>query len=189
MPAIMRPFMRDAETERLRLRRWSRDDAAGLAEVNADPEVVSFLNDGVPLTVVETRLVSDRVLEHWETFHFGLWAVEEKRSGQLLGFAGVCHPLWFPEWESAVEVGWRLRRDAWGHGYATEAGRAALDAGLEERGLKEIVAFVHPDNNRSAAVARRLGMSVEQRVRHPVRPHDLDVYVIRRREVADASHP
>jgi RimJ/RimL family protein N-acetyltransferase len=76
-------------------------------------------------------------------------------------------------------VGWRLRRDAWGHGYATEGARAALRAGFEEFGLEEVTAFIHPDNHRSSAVADRLGMMYETRVPHPDRPHDVDVYVAR----------
>ena len=69
--------MQDAETERLWLRRWRREHAAGLAEVNGNAEVMEYLNGGVPLTRVESGLVSDRVLDHWKTYRFGLWAVEE----------------------------------------------------------------------------------------------------------------
>ncbi len=171
--------MPDAETERLWLRRWTRDHAAGLAQVNADAEVMEFLNEGTPLTRIQSGLVSDRVLQHWNAYRFGLWAVVEKDGGRMVGFAGVCHPLWFPAWAHAVEVGWRLRRDAWDLGYAREAGREALRVGLE-RGMPEIVAFVHPHNHRSAAVAERIGMHRRGRVPHPERPHQLDVYAIRR---------
>ena len=167
----------DAATERLWLRRWGREHAAGLAVVNADAEVMRFLNGGTPLTRVESAFVSDRVAEHWKTYGFGLWALEEKDGGRMVGFAGLCHPLWFPAYARTVEVGWRLRRDVWGLGYATEAGREALRVGLEERGLAEILAFIHPENHRSASVAERLGMKLRDRVPHPDRPHDLNVYV------------
>jgi RimJ/RimL family protein N-acetyltransferase len=171
-------FMPDGDTQRLSLLRWRREYAAGLAEVNSSREVMQYLNGGTPLTRVESTMVSDRVLRHWVDYRFGLWAVIEKEGGQMLGFAGICHPLWFPEWAKGVEVGWRLRHDAWGRGYATEAGREALRAGFA-RGIEEIVAFVHPDNHRSAAVAARLGMEHADRVRHPDRPHDLDVFIAR----------
>ena len=75
-----------------------------------------------------------------------------------------------------VEVGWRLRRDAWGHGYATEAGRAGLAYGFGTLGLREIVSLIHPHNLRSAAVARRLGLELRERVPHPQHPHDVCVY-------------
>ena len=164
------------ETERLRRERWRRDHAPGLAAVNADAEVMQFINDGVPLTRVESGIGSDRVAEHWRTYGFGLWAVIEKSSERMIGFAGISHPLWLPGWERAVEVGWRLHRHAWGRGYATEAGRAGLDYGLERLALKEVIALIHPDNLRSAAVARRLGLELRERIPHPQRPHDLDVY-------------
>ena len=171
---------RDVETPRLHLRRWERRaHAAGLAEVNADAEVMQFVNDGVPLTRVESGIGSDRVAEHWRTYGFGLWAVIEKAGDRMTGFAGICHPLWLPGWERTVEVGWRLHRDVWGRGYATEAGAAALRYGFDRLGLSEIVAFIHPDNRRSAAVARRLGLTHRERIPHPQRPHDLDVFAVR----------
>ena len=172
----------DAETERLRLVRWNRRaHAPGLAAVNGSAEVMQFINDGMPLTRVESGIGSDRVAEHWHTYGFGLWAVVEKATARMIGFAGICHPLWLPGWEHAVEVGWRLHRDAWGHGYATEAGRAALEYGFERLELAEIVAFIHPHNLRSAAVAHRLGMNHRERIPHPSRPHDLDVWTAARR--------
>ncbi len=169
--------MPDAETERLWLRRWTRGHAAGLAEVNADAEVMAFLNAGVPLSRDDSLRTAGSVLGHWEQWRFGLWAVVEKGGGRMVGFAGLCHPLWFPAWAGAVEVGWRLHRQAWGLGYATEAGREALRVGFQERGLERVVAFIHPDNHRSAAVAERLGMELTDRVAHPERPQDLNVHL------------
>ena len=104
------------ETERLRLEPWDRRaHAAGLAEVNGDAEVMQFINGGVGLTRVESQVQSDRIAEHWRTYGFGLWAVIEAAPERMVGFAGICHPGWLPGWERTVEVGWRLRRDAWGH--------------------------------------------------------------------------
>lgn len=166
------------ETERLRLERWRREHAPGLAAVNADAEVMAFINDGVPLTRVESGLGADRVAEHWHTYGFGLWAVVEKATDRMIGFAGVCHPLWLPSWERTVEVGWRLHRDTWGRGYATEAGRAGLQHAFGHLGIAEVVAFIHPDNHHSARVAERLAMEHRERIPHPVRPHELDVFAV-----------
>ena len=165
------------ETERLRLEPWDRrSHAAGLAEVNADGEVMRFINGGVPLTRVESQVQSDRIAEHWRAYGFGLWAVTETATGRMMGFAGVCHPGWLPGWERTVEVGWRLRRDAWGHGYATEAGRAGLAHGFGTLGLREIVSLIHPHNRRSLGVADRLGLQFAERIPHPQHPHDVLVY-------------
>ena len=168
------------ETERLRLVRWDRrEHASGLASVNADAEVMRFIGDAVPLTRVESRIMSDRIAEHWRTYGFGLWATIEKATGRMIGFAGVAHPLWLPRGEQVIEVGWRLHTDAWGHGYATEAGRAALRYGFERLDVAEIIALIHPDNHRSVAVARRLGLELRERIPHPQRAHDLTVHVAR----------
>jgi RimJ/RimL family protein N-acetyltransferase len=172
-------LMGDSSTERLVLERWAPEHAAGLAEVNARPEVMRFLNGGVPLRQAESDAVSERVADHWADYGFGLWAVIVRDTGRMAGFAGICHPLWLPAHAREVEVGWRLHPDVWGQGYATEAGREALRVGFRERGLRQIMALVHTNNRRSAAVATRLGMPWEQRLPHPHRPHDLDVFMAR----------
>lgn len=165
------------ETQRLRLERWDRrEHAPGLAAVNADPEVMRFITGGATMTRVESQVQSDRIAEHWRTYGFGLWAVIELASGGMIGFAGLSHPLWLPGWERTVEVGWRLARDTWGKGYATEAGRAGLHYGFERLQLGEIISLIHPGNERSLAVAGRLAMAARDRVPHPQRPHDLTVY-------------
>jgi RimJ/RimL family protein N-acetyltransferase len=172
----------DVATDRLELCRWSdADDAHGLAELNADVEVVRFVNEGVPFTRVESNLYSERIAAHWTDYGFGLWSARRRGgSGELLGYVGVCHPLWFPECAHWVEVGWRLRRDAWGRGYATEGGAAAIEAAFAAMPLERIVALIDPENSRSVAVAGRLGMQWDRRLRHPTRPIDVDVYAVGR---------
>jgi RimJ/RimL family protein N-acetyltransferase len=163
------------DTDRLRLERW--DHAAhgrAFAAMNAQPEVTEFLGDG-PMPREESDAASARIVAHWETYEFGLWAAVRKDSGAMIGFVGLCHPLWFPEMVERVEVGWRLSREAWGLGFATEGGRAALEAGFGTLELPEIIAFVRPENTRSLAVTRRLGMVEEAELPHPSRDHTLKV--------------
>jgi RimJ/RimL family protein N-acetyltransferase len=158
------------QTERLRLERWSHTaHGAGLAAMNAQPEVLEYLGGGSRMTRAESDAASAGITAHWDAYGFGLWAAIERATGEMLGFVGLCHPLWWPAMIERVEVGWRLRREAWGAGYATEGARAALRAGFETLGLEEIVSFVDRGNERSLAVARRLGMSVEADVPHPAR--------------------
>jgi len=167
----------DVTTDRLRLDRW---DAAvhtpALEAINALPEAVRYLNDGVPYTREETARQSERFTHHWAQYGFGLWAATVAATGRTIGFVGVAHPLWFPDLAQEVEIGWRLHPDAWGHGYATEAGRAALEAAREQLGLTRIIAVIDPGNAASLAVARRLGMSFERTVPHPQRPGDIGVH-------------
>jgi RimJ/RimL family protein N-acetyltransferase len=164
------------DTERLNLRRWDGAHADEFAEMNADPEVMRFLNGGVGLSREESNEVSDHIAAHWEDYGFGLWAAIERSSGEMIGFLGICHPLWHPQHVEAVEVGWRLRRRAWGRGYATEGARASLEAGFGELGLDQILAFVHPQNGRSRAVMRRLGMTFLAAEEHPTRHHAMLVF-------------
>ena len=177
-------------TARLRLERWDpARHTVALAELNADPEVMRGVGEARPATRAESEGQSGRMGAHWERFGFGLWAVhvaderavlaDEPTTGRFVGFAGLSHPLWLPSEADEVEVGWRLRRDAWGHGYATEAGRAGLEKAFGALGLERVISLIRPDNARSQAVARRLGMAIARSVPHPRLPHDLDVWELR----------
>jgi RimJ/RimL family protein N-acetyltransferase len=173
------PGYGSVETERLRLERW--DHAAhgdGFAAMNAQPEVLEFVGGGEPMTRAESDAASASIAAHWTAYGFGLWAAVERDSGETLGFVGLTHPLWWPEMSDRVEAGWRLRREAWGAGYATEGARAALRAGFETLGLDQIVSLVHPANERSLAVARRLGMAEADELPHPTRDHTVKVLAI-----------
>ena len=146
----------DLQTERLRLREWHDADREPFAAINADPEVARYL--GGVRTRAESDALVDRFLEHWQANGFGLWAIERAEDGLFLGFTGLSRPTFEAHFTPAVEVGWRFARDAWGHGYATEAARAALAFGFEVIRLDEIVSFTVPANERSRRVMERLGM-------------------------------
>ncbi|TNM64194.1 GNAT family N-acetyltransferase [Streptomyces sp. NP160] len=143
------------ETERLLLRRWREADLEPFAAMNADPQVMEHFASG-PLD----REASDGLARYadacFEVHGYGLAAVERKDDGAFLGFCGLGRHRRRPD---AVEVGWRLARSAWGHGYATEAGRAWLTA-APGSGLERVACFVATSNGRSLAVARRLGLEV-----------------------------
>jgi RimJ/RimL family protein N-acetyltransferase len=169
----------DVTTARLRLSRWEPEvHTPALEAINASPEAVRYLNDGVPYTAEETAAQSARFAAHWERHGFGLWGATVRQTGEGIGFVGVAHPLWFPALAAEVEVGWRLHPSAWGQGYATEGGRAALDAAFSHLGLPRIIAVIDPENAPSIAVARRLGMVLERTVPHPQRPGSVGIYAV-----------
>jgi ribosomal-protein-alanine N-acetyltransferase len=145
------------ETERLRLRRWRAADRESFAEINADPEVMEHFP--APLTRSQSDDLVEAIESGFERHGFGLWALETRSSGELIGFAGLAVPGFEAPFMPAVEVGWRLARPAWGQGYATEAGRAALEFGFDRVGLEQIVSFTSAGNLRSRAVMGRIGMS------------------------------
>jgi RimJ/RimL family protein N-acetyltransferase len=145
------------ETDRLVLRRWSDRDRAPFALINADPDVAAFRFS--PLT----RRQSDaRILEEESNFArrgFGLWAVERRRDGRLLGFTGLGTSDFGAPFCPAVDIGWQLARDVWGQGYATEGAAAVLSFAFDELVLPEVVAHTTRLNRRSRAVMGRLGMT------------------------------
>ena len=145
------------ETERLILREWRDEDREPFARMNADPRVAEFLAG--PLTREESDGLVDRTMLRWSEDGLGLWAVERGADGTFIGFTGLARHRFEAPFMPAIEVGWRLAVDAWGHGYATEGARASLAFGFEERGLDEIVSFTVPANVRSRAVMERLGMT------------------------------
>ena len=140
------------ETERLVLRRWHEGDRAGFAAMNADPQVMEHFPS--VYTRERSDMVMDAIEQGFEAHGFGLWALEERASGALLGMAGLQHVPFLAPFTPAVEVGWRLVPSAWGRGFATEAATAALAHGFEAAGLAEIVAMTAPANTRSQAVMR-----------------------------------
>ena len=170
----------ELETARLLLRRWRPADREPFAALNADPEVMEHY----PATLgrAESDALVDRIEADIERRGFGLWAVELREGGEFIGFVGLDVPSFEAHFMPAVEAGWRLARPAWGHGYATEAARAALAFGFEHLQLDEIVAMTAVRNARSRAVMERLGMSRDPAddfghpkvpVGHELRPHVL----------------
>ncbi|MEU9554245.1 GNAT family N-acetyltransferase [Streptomyces fumanus] len=148
--------MTELRTERLVLRAWRDSDLAPWAAMNADPEVREHL--GPLLSRAESDASVARFRRDIARRGYGWWAVEVRSTGGFIGFAGldrVDDGLPF----TGVEIGWRLARPAWGHGYATEAARAVLDHGFGTLGLAEVLAVTTAANLRSQAVMRRIGMT------------------------------
>jgi RimJ/RimL family protein N-acetyltransferase len=172
-------------TARLRLRQWREDDLAPFAALNADPQVMEFFPK--TLTRAESDAVAGSIREHFARHGFGFWAVEAPGVADLVGFIGLAVPSFEAPFTPCVEIGWRLAREHWGHGYATEGAGAALAFGFETLALQEIVAFTVPANIASRRVMGRLGMRRSPaddfehpslRDGHPLRSHVL--YRLRR---------
>ena len=144
------------DTPRLRLRCWRDTDRDAFAAMNAHPDVMRDL--GGPLDRAASDAKLDRYAAAFDRHGLCRWPIES-RDGDFLGYAGVMpsaddHPL-----GPHFEIGWRLVRSAWGHGYATEAAKAALQDAFSRVKLREVVAHTAPDNLRSQAVMERLGLT------------------------------
>lgn len=143
------------ETQHLRLRSWRESDSEAFAALNSDVEIME--DYGGPLSRFESDQKLKRFIAAFDNYGFGRWLIEDLEDN-FLGYAGVYpsrvkHPLGDHD-----ELGWRLMRRAWGHGYATEAARASLDDVFGRIGLKEVIAYTSSDNIRSQAVIARLNM-------------------------------
>jgi RimJ/RimL family protein N-acetyltransferase len=148
------------ETERLRLRMFREEDFAPYAQICADPEVMRYLADGKPLTGAEAWRQMAMILGHWQLRGYGLWAVEERATGALLGRIGLFNPEGWP----GLELGWALGREHWGKGYATEGARRALRYAFDELKQPHIISLIRPENAASIRVAERLGETLEGRM-------------------------
>ncbi|MFF0340059.1 GNAT family N-acetyltransferase [Kribbella sp. NPDC004875] len=148
--------MAELQTDRLVLRRWRDSDLEPWAAMNADPEVREHLGD--LLTREQSDASVARFQAEFDERGYGWWAVQVRTTGEFIGFAGL-DPVDDGMPFEGVEIGWRLARSAWGHGYATEAARASLAFGFETLELSEILAVTTATNLRSQAVMRRIGMT------------------------------
>jgi len=124
--------------------------------MNADPAVMEFF------PALQDRSASDASIDRWESQFdaqgWSNWAAELVESARFIGFVGLSVPRRALPFSPCVEIGWRLAREFWGAGLATEAARGALRVGFERLGLAEIVSFTAVGNRRSRAVMERLGM-------------------------------
>ena len=172
--------MAELRTERLLLRQWRDEDLEPFARLNADPETMRYFP--APPSREQSEALAERARRQIEEQGWGLWAVEVVDGASFVGFVGLSRPGFDAHFTPVVEVGWRLGREHWGNGYATEAGRAALAYGFEELDLAEIVSFTSRLNEPSWRVMERLGMTHDRAgdfehprvpVGHPLRPHVL----------------
>ena len=164
---------------RVSLRGWREDDLDPFAALNADPAVTEFLAG--PRSREASAQMMARLQAGIDERGWGLWAVD--LGGRCIGFTGITTPRFEAHFTPCVEIGWRLARDAWGRGYATEAARLALAYGFGELGLREIVAFTAVANLRSRRVMDKLGMQhrPEDDFDHPNLPgHPLQRHVLYR---------
>ncbi|WP_409234393.1 GNAT family N-acetyltransferase [Streptomyces sp. PA5.6] len=170
--------MTEIRTPRLLLRRWHDDDLAPMADINADPRVMQWVDGGPVHDLDHTAEAIERWEEEWDDEGFGLFAVELLASGELAGFTGLSVPEFLPEAGSEVAISWRLGAQFWGQGYASEAAQATLEFALQDRGLDRVISIDRVGNQASANVVRKLGMTLDRETVHPVSGHPLHIHSI-----------
>ncbi|MEV8371682.1 GNAT family N-acetyltransferase [Kribbella sp. NPDC056861] len=141
-------------TERLLLRPFRDDDLPAWAHLNADPEVMKYL--GSPLSRAQSDEIAAAVNRRHAIDGTGFLAIERRSDGAFLGAGGLQHEPWYPD---DMELGWRLAREYWGNGYATEAAASWLDYAFNDLDLPEVISITDVPNAKSIAVMKRLGMT------------------------------
>ena len=155
------------ETERLRLRRFSREDVEAIFAIIGDDIAMQYY----PKTFDRSDAVQwiERNLRRYSEHGYGLFAVTLKGSTDVIGDCGVIKQE--VEGETRLEVGYHFRRDQWGHGYATEAARACMGLAFHAFGADKVISLIRPENVPSRRVAERNGMKLERQVMHYGLPH------------------
>jgi ribosomal-protein-alanine N-acetyltransferase len=143
-------------TARLGLRRWKPSDLGVFVAMNRDPEVMEFYPR--VLTAEESAAGVDAIEEFFDRSGFGLYAVDVMATAEFVGYVGLKRPTFESWFTPCVEIGWRLRREAWGFGYATEAAGACLGYGLGELGLDRIYSFTECNATLFPSVSMKCAM-------------------------------
>lgn len=173
-------------TERLVLRRWRDSDRPAFHALNSDPAVMETI--GPVMSRAESDAFMNRIEQRFDELGFGLWCVELE--GESIGFTGLSRP-WFRD---GVEIGWRIRSQHWGNGYAPEAARECLRVAFGELALDEVISFTAALNTRSRRVMDKIGLHRDASadfehpgvpVGSPLRPHVL--YRLTREQYGAAS--
>lgn len=172
----MAPRFDSIRTSRLLMRRWQDSDREAFAALNADAETMRYFPSTMDRAASDA--FADLIEERFANQGFGLWALEVADTGHFIGFTGLNPMPADVPGAGGFEVGWRLARHAWHHGYATEAARASLDVAFNGVGLAEIWSMTAVLNEPSQAVMRRIGLTEYTRFEHPrvpegspIRPH------------------
>ncbi|CAG7636127.1 GNAT family N-acetyltransferase [Paenibacillus allorhizosphaerae] len=153
------------ETSRLRLRDWEESDLEPFGRLNADEEVMRYFPK--TLSTEETNAFYHTIVSEFNECCFGLYAVEVKENKQFIGFIGFHRATFEADFTPCIEIGWRLKREAWGKGYATEGASACLQYGFNELGFSDVYSFTAEVNQPSKNVMIKIGMRFVKMFNHP----------------------
>lgn len=159
----------ELSTDQLILRQWKESDFLPFSKMNADPVVMEYYPS--TLSEEESNAIANKLMGLISERSWGFWAVETQNEKKFIGFVGLHKPTYDLPVTPCVEVGWRLGKEYWGKGYATEAAKQSLKFGFEELGLSEIYSFSSVSNKKSWLVMERLNMiNTGSNFEHPMIP-------------------
>lgn len=153
------------ETQRLVFRDWKEQDLNEFRIMNKDSRVMKYF--AKTLTEEETDGFYNRIQEEFKNYGYGLYAVETKHNKEFIGFIGFHWANFVSQFTPCIEIGWRLKYDAWGNGYATEGAKACLKYGLEILKFNKVYSFTSKINLPSENVMKKIGMVKVMEFEHP----------------------
>jgi len=144
------------QTQRLILRQWREQDRLPFAAMNADPQVMKYFP--TTLSSLQSDALVDRFINDIESSGWGFWAAERVDTGEFIGFIGINYSLDGLPFAPCVDIGWRLARQHWGLGFATEGARAVMDYAFDGVNLSAVVSMTPVNNRASEHVMKKIGM-------------------------------
>lgn len=153
------------ETSRLLIRDWIETDLEPFKLLNADVQVMQYFPK--TLTHDETDIFYEMIQAEFRKHGFGLYAIEVKDNKEFIGFIGFHLATFNADFTPCREIGWRLKKDAWGKGYATEGAKACLEYGMKQLGFNEVYSFTAEINKPSHHVMEKIGLRFVKDFNHP----------------------
>jgi RimJ/RimL family protein N-acetyltransferase len=153
------------KSERLGFRNWRKEDLLEFAEINADLAVMEHFPK--PLTQKETADFIERLQLHYETRGYTYFATEILSTGELIGFIGLAYQEYEAAFNPATDIGWRLKKSAWGKGYATEGAKRCLEFAFNDLKLDKVISTCTTGNTKSESVMKKIGMTQKGVFNHP----------------------
>ena len=153
------------KSKRLEFRNWKKEDLVEFAKINADLEVMEHFPK--PLTKNETLSFILRLQNHYKKNGYSYFATEILETGELIGFIGLAYQDYETDFTPAVDIGWRLKKSAWGNGYATEGAKKCLDFAFNKLKLEKVISTYTVKNSKSENVMKKIGMVKKGGFNHP----------------------
>ncbi|UII32097.1 GNAT family N-acetyltransferase [Fulvivirga ulvae] len=153
------------QSQRLGFRNWKAEDLKELFSLCSDSEVMEFFPK--TLTEYETKSFIIRMQREYEAFGFCYFAVDKLENQELIGFIGISNKDFKADFTPCIDIGWRLKKSMWNHGYATEGAKACLDYAFDKLNLTHIYAIAPAINAKSEGVMKKIGMSKVGNFVHP----------------------
>lgn len=165
-------------TARLGLRPWHKSDFEPYADMNQDAEVMKYFPSLFDLE--QTRQSMQRQIDQQQASGFCFWATDRLDTQALIGFIGISRPRFKTSFSPCIEIGWRLMKEHWGQGLATEGAMACVSYARDELQIPELFSFTPLSNKPSERVMQKIGMQLLGTFRHPKIPleHPLNEHLL-----------